>query len=46
MAIRVNDHDECYVMIKGVFKHRNNNDCYYPFVYVEWFEYTSRKYIK
>ncbi|CAG8835971.1 17764_t:CDS:2, partial [Cetraspora pellucida] len=35
-----------YAMVKGIFKHKNNDSNYYLFVYVNWFEDTSRKHIK
>ncbi|CAG8846174.1 19931_t:CDS:2, partial [Racocetra persica] len=45
VTIRVNNY-EGYAMVKGIFKHKNNDGSYYPFVYVDWFEDTSRKHIK
>ncbi|CAG8627664.1 15488_t:CDS:2, partial [Dentiscutata erythropus] len=44
--IRENDYGESYAMIKAIFKHKSNNGHYYPFIYVDWFENTSREHIK
>ncbi|GBB93868.1 hypothetical protein RclHR1_22410002 [Rhizophagus clarus] len=35
------DHKESYTIIKGIFRHKGNNDKYYAFIVVDWFEDTG-----
>ncbi|CAB4405839.1 unnamed protein product [Rhizophagus irregularis] len=32
------DHEESYAIIKGIFQHKGNNNKYYAFIVVDWFE--------
>ncbi|PKC61845.1 hypothetical protein RhiirA1_465952 [Rhizophagus irregularis] len=41
-----NGHDSGYAIIKAIFKHKGNDDRYYPFIYIDWFEDTNRKHAK
>ncbi|PKB93838.1 hypothetical protein RhiirA5_440200 [Rhizophagus irregularis] len=41
-----NGHDSGYAIIKAIFKHKDNDDRYYPFIYIDWFENTNRKHVK
>ncbi|GET49913.1 hypothetical protein GLOIN_2v1790940 [Rhizophagus irregularis DAOM 181602=DAOM 197198] len=34
------DHEESYAIIKGIFQHKGNNNKYYAFIVVDWFEDT------
>lgn len=38
ITINVEDFDESYAVIRGFFKHKGNNDKYYAFIVVDWFE--------
>lgn len=38
VTIHDRDHDESYATIKGIFRHKGNNEKYYAFVVVNWFE--------
>jgi len=38
VTIHDQDHDESYAIIKGIFRHKGNNEKYYAFVVVNWFE--------
>lgn len=42
VTIQEEDYDECYAIIKGIFKHKGSNDNFYPFIVVNWFEDTNR----
>lgn len=33
---------ECYAIIKGIFKYKGNDDNYYAFITIDWFENTNR----
>ncbi|GES90592.1 hypothetical protein GLOIN_2v1848595 [Rhizophagus clarus] len=41
VTIYEEDHEESYVIIKGIFRHKSNNDKYYAFIVVDWFEDTG-----
>ncbi|CAI2173967.1 3108_t:CDS:2 [Funneliformis geosporum] len=38
VMIQVQDFDKSYAIIKAIFKHKGNDEQYYPFIYVDWFE--------
>jgi hypothetical protein len=38
VMIQVEDFDKSYAVIKAIFKHKGNDEQYYPFIYVDWFE--------
>jgi hypothetical protein len=42
VTIQVENHDECYAIIKGIFKHKGNDDKFYAFIIIDWFEDTNR----
>ena len=42
VTIQEEDHDKCYAIIKGIFKHKGNNDKFYAFIVIDWFEDTNR----
>ena len=44
MTIQVADCGESFAIIKRIFKHKSNDGYYYPFIYVDWFEDTYKKY--
>ncbi|PKB95722.1 hypothetical protein RhiirA5_473917 [Rhizophagus irregularis] len=46
VTIKEVDYGESYAVIKGIFKHQNNDGYYYPFIYVDWFEDTYKKHNK
>lgn len=43
--IMINDEDfnESYAIIRGIFKHKGNNEKYYAFIVVDWFEDNNQK---
>ena len=41
VTIYEEDHEESYAIIKGIFRHKGNNDKYYAFIVVDWFEDTG-----
>ena len=41
ITIYEEDHEESYAVIKGIFRHKSNNDKYYAFIVVDWFEDTG-----
>ena len=41
ITIYEEDHEESYAIIKGIFQHKSNNDKYYAFIVVDWFEDAS-----
>ena len=42
VTIQEENHDECYAIIKGIFKYKGNDDKYYPFIVIDWFEDTNK----
>jgi hypothetical protein len=38
ITIYEEDHEESYAIIKGIFQHKSNNDKYYAFIIIDWFE--------
>lgn len=38
ITINEEDFDESYAIIRGFFKHKGNNDKYYAFIAIDWFE--------
>ncbi|GET62076.1 hypothetical protein GLOIN_2v1790940 [Rhizophagus irregularis DAOM 181602=DAOM 197198] len=40
ITIYEEDHEESYAIIKGIFQHKGNNNKYYAFIVVDWFEDT------
>ncbi|CAB4382368.1 unnamed protein product [Rhizophagus irregularis] len=40
ITIYEEDHEESYAIIKGIFQHKGNNNKYYAFIVVDWFENT------
>ncbi|CAB4376076.1 unnamed protein product [Rhizophagus irregularis] len=40
ITIYEEDHEESYAIIKGIFQHKGNNNKYYVFIVVDWFEDT------
>jgi hypothetical protein len=38
VTIHDQDHDESYAIVKGIIRHKGNDDKYYAFVVVEWLE--------
>ena len=41
ITIYEENHEESYAVIKGIFRHKSNNDKYYAFIVVDWFEDTG-----
>lgn len=43
--IMINDEDfnESYAIIRGIFKHKGNNEKYYAFIVIDWFEDNNRE---
>ncbi|GBB96961.1 hypothetical protein RclHR1_28810001 [Rhizophagus clarus] len=41
VTIYEEDHEESYAIIKRIFQHKGNNDKYYAFIVVDWFEDTG-----
>jgi len=42
VIIQEEDHGECYAIIKGIFKYKGNDDKYYVFITIDWFDDTNR----
>lgn len=42
VTIQEEEYDESYAIIKGIFKYKGNNDKFYPFIVVDWFENINR----
>jgi hypothetical protein len=42
VTIQEESYDECYAIIKGIFKHKGNDDKYYAFAAIDWFEDANR----
>ncbi|GBC20198.2 hypothetical protein GLOIN_2v1790940 [Rhizophagus irregularis DAOM 181602=DAOM 197198] len=40
ITIYEEDHEESYAIIKGIFQYKGNNNKYYAFIVVDWFEDT------
>ena len=38
ITIYEEDHEESYAIIKGIFQYKSNNDKYYAFIIIDWFE--------
>ncbi|PKB92827.1 hypothetical protein RhiirA5_443252 [Rhizophagus irregularis] len=46
VTITTNNYNNGYAIIKAIFKHKGNDNYYYPFIYVDWFENISRNHTK
>ncbi|GET50702.1 hypothetical protein GLOIN_2v1790377 [Rhizophagus irregularis DAOM 181602=DAOM 197198] len=42
VTIHEEDSDECYAIIKGIFKYKGNDDKYYAFITIDWFDNINR----
>ncbi|GES79416.1 hypothetical protein GLOIN_2v1790377 [Rhizophagus clarus] len=42
VTIHEEDSGECYVIIKGIFKYKGNDDKYYAFITIDWFDNINR----
>jgi hypothetical protein len=42
VTIQEEEYKESYAIIKGILKHKYNNEKYYAFVVVDWFEYSGQ----
>ena len=42
VTIHEEDSGECYAIIKGIFKYKGNDDKYYAFIAIDWFENINR----
>ena len=42
VIIQEENHDECYAIIKGIFKHKGNDNKFYAFIIVDWFVDTNK----
>ncbi|GBB97191.1 hypothetical protein RclHR1_29360001 [Rhizophagus clarus] len=44
--IMINDEDfnKSYTIIRGIFKHKGNNEKYYAFIVIDWFEDNNQEY--
>lgn len=38
VTMQVEDYGKCYAIIKGIFKHKGNDNKYYAFIVIDWFE--------
>lgn len=38
VTIQEENHDECYAIIKGILKYKGNDDKFYAFIVIDWFE--------
>jgi hypothetical protein len=38
VTMQVEDYGECHAIIKGIFKHKGNDNKYYAFIVIDWFE--------
>src|ERR1043166_1710212 len=45
VTIQEEEYNESYVIVKGIFKHKGNDENNYAFVVVDWFENTEREYL-
>ena len=46
VTIQANDYDQGYAIIKAILKHKGNDDHFYPFIYVDWFNDINKKHTK
>ncbi|GES88262.1 hypothetical protein GLOIN_2v1790940 [Rhizophagus clarus] len=42
VTIHEEDNGECYAIIKGIFKYKGNDDKYYAFITIDWFDNINR----
>ncbi|GES72464.1 hypothetical protein GLOIN_2v1790940 [Rhizophagus clarus] len=42
VTIHEEDSGECYAIIKGIFKYKGNDDKYYAFIIIDWFDNINR----
>ena len=42
VTIQEENHDKCYAIIKGIFKYKGNNNKFYAFIVINWFEDVNR----
>ena len=42
VTIQEENYNECYVIVKGIFKYKGNNDDFYAFIVIDWFEEVNR----
>lgn len=42
VTIYEENNGECYAIIKGIFKYKGNDDRYYAFIIIDWFDNTNR----
>ncbi|PKC00072.1 hypothetical protein RhiirA5_428740 [Rhizophagus irregularis] len=42
VTIHEEDSGECYAIIKGIFKYKGNDDKYYAFITIDWFDKFNR----
>lgn len=42
VTIQEENYDECYAIIKGIFKYKGSNNNFYPFIVIDWFEDINR----
>ncbi|GES94412.1 hypothetical protein GLOIN_2v1790940 [Rhizophagus clarus] len=42
VTIHEKDSGECYAIIKGIFKYKGNDDKYYAFITIDWFDNINR----
>ncbi|GES82459.1 hypothetical protein GLOIN_2v1790377 [Rhizophagus clarus] len=42
VTIHEEDSGECYAIIKGIFKYKDNDDKYYAFITIDWFDNINR----
>ncbi|GES80434.1 hypothetical protein GLOIN_2v1790940 [Rhizophagus clarus] len=42
VTIHEEDSGECYAIIKGIFKYKGNDDKYYAFITIDWFDNINR----
>ncbi|GES74296.1 hypothetical protein GLOIN_2v1790377 [Rhizophagus clarus] len=42
ITIHEEDSGECYAIIKGIFKYKGNDDKYYAFITIDWFDNINR----
>ena len=42
VTIQEENNGECYAIIKGIFKYKGNDDKYYLFITIDWFNDTNR----
>jgi len=42
VTIHEENEDECYAIIKGIFKYKGNDEKYYAFITIDWFDDTNK----